>query len=216
MLPKGRRLERAVNLGIIVLAAYWLLGANGPARQAIDLAMANHRGRKVWPELVAAQSRLGSSSVPGTVVEFVDYQCPSCAVADSLIRLYMTDIDHVALVVRHLPINSIHPFADDAARAAVCAEAFGIFEIVHHKLFRLWSADRAPPDWDAFAADVGISSDRLQACMRSKQTSERLDVDRRLAGELGVRGTPTFLTERKRHVGVPDSAAFIGLVEGGR
>lgn len=73
-----------------------------------------------------------------TIVEFSDFQCPFCARASTTIRKILNDYkNEVKVYYRHLPLTNIHPFAQKAAEASLCAADQGKFWEYHDKLFDL-------------------------------------------------------------------------------
>src|SRR5687767_13073569 len=80
-----------------------------------------------WKDLLAAGIRVGPTDAPVTIVEFVDFECPFCRRADSVLtgvqQRYGND---VAFVFVHFPLPN-HRFAMPGARAAECALAQGRF-----------------------------------------------------------------------------------------
>lgn len=69
------------------------------------------------------------------IVEYGDFQCPSCArLAPVLDKIFQSYID-VCLIFRHYPVISIHPNAGIAAVAAEAASRQNKFWEMHHALF---------------------------------------------------------------------------------
>jgi len=191
------RLNTLANLAIIATLAFLLLRPSGPVGARIARWKQTQDSQReialVWNALVRGPSLLQSAaSGSAPVVEFIDYQCPSCQAVASQVEAEAKAANR-GVVIRHLPLR-IHMYADSAARAAICAEAEGRFDVMHHRLLTLsdWAQS---PDWVAAAVGVGIRDvDGFVNCMRSESTERRLEDDRRFAERLGVRGTPTFVT----------------------
>src|SRR3989344_5197139 len=83
---------------------------------------------------------LGSEDAEVSVVEFSDFQCPFCerafsgAVADLKSSSYFTD-GQVNFIYKQFPLTSIHPYAQKAAEASLCAGDQGKFWEYHDLLF---------------------------------------------------------------------------------
>lgn len=85
---------------------------------------------------------LGNAPVEGetnakiTVVEYSDFQCPYCGRSFPTIKQVM-DVykGKVKLVYKQFPLVSIHPKAQRAAEASLCAKDQGKFWQFHDKLF---------------------------------------------------------------------------------
>src|SRR5262245_53327486 len=80
----------------------------------------------------------GNPSAPVGVLEFADFECPSCAIFAKSTRLQLEKEyvvpGKVLLAFRHLPLTVIHPRAMAAAVAAQCAEHQGRFWEMHDRL----------------------------------------------------------------------------------
>lgn len=157
-----------------------------------------------WEDLVGEGGVIGSTQTGEHVlVEFGDYQCPYCRSAHQVLESVTAADSSVTVVYRHLPLTQLHPLAEEAARASICAERAGLFQTVHRFLYenQEWQASS-----DRLVMIKELESQtpaRVEACMAAAATSERLARDVALATELGVRSTPTFLGPRGIHVGVP-------------
>ena len=69
----------------------------------------------------------GSADAPVTIVEFSDYQCPSCKRAQPVLEQVLQEFKgKVRLVHKDFPVPS-HKGARPAAEAARCAAAQGLF-----------------------------------------------------------------------------------------
>ncbi|MFH1078242.1 MAG: DsbA family protein, partial [Patescibacteria group bacterium] len=84
--------------------------------------------------------KLGSPSPKVRIVEFLDFQCPYSASAAPVLRAFLAKHpEEVELVVRDFPLESIHPEAMQAAKAARCVFRDGDadrFWLYHDLLFR--------------------------------------------------------------------------------
>lgn len=79
---------------------------------------------------------LGSAHAPITMVEYGDFECPTCKQAAPSVKLLLERFDgKVLFAYRHFPLESIHPHALRAAEAAECAAAQGRFWAMHDLLF---------------------------------------------------------------------------------
>jgi protein-disulfide isomerase len=126
-----------------------------------------------------------------TVVEFADFECPFCQhLAPSLDALWEKRKGAMRFVFKYMPL-AVHPHGELAARAAIAADRQGKFWEMHRRLFGAGS-HLEERDLDAYASDLGLNLETFHADMRSPSTGQRLDADRKLADELGVKGTPTL------------------------
>ena len=149
----------------------------------------------------------GASDPLLTIVEFGDFQCPSCAVAapvvDSLIGLHQ---DQIRLEYRHYPLP-MHEHATRAAQAAVEAERQGAFWAYHDLLFR--NGERlTDADLVGYADSLGLDAGSFAAALADGRHAGRVEADRLLGTSLAVTGTPTFFVNGYRVVGTPPSWVF--------
>jgi len=84
----------------------------------------------------AAEHVLGAHDAAVTVVEYGDFECPSCRQAAPLLKhLLERFAGKLRLVYRHFPLEEVHPHALGAAEAAECAAGQGRFWAMHDLLF---------------------------------------------------------------------------------
>lgn len=165
--------------------------------------------RSKWTSLAQGGSKLGSGAGTADIVEFADYQCPFCraefTAVDSVVR-----VQHVNVRFRHFPL-SIHPAAEGAARAAICADEQGRFQDMNRRLFTTtdWEADQ---NWIRLASAAGVTDlTEFQACLHSVRTNRRLREDLSAARELRLRATPSFVTARQVVEGTMPASALARL-----
>jgi protein-disulfide isomerase len=127
-----------------------------------------------------------------TLVEFSDFQCPFCArFAPTLERILDAYPGQVRLVYRHMPIPSLHPHAQRAAEASLCADEQGAFWEMHDAMFadqRALGAD----DLKRTARSLGLVGARFDECLDAGVYTERVSADTRVGHELGIQGTPAL------------------------
>jgi protein-disulfide isomerase len=153
---------------------------------------------------VAADSyrSMGEAGAPVVITAFSDYQCPACAQVEAtlmpeLIARYV-DTGQARFVFRQFPLTQIHPYAPQAAQAAVCAGEQGSYWEMHEKLFAGqsdWSgAAEVPLDiFEAYAREIGLEVATFVQCLASEGSALAVQADV-MAGEmLGINATPTFL-----------------------
>jgi predicted DsbA family dithiol-disulfide isomerase len=117
----------------------------------------------------------------------------------------------VRVVRVHVPLSHIHPHAEDAARAACCAETMGRGDEMAEALFASSSLTRA--DCEKIAASLGLSSEAFKACLDDPRTKERLDADRATFKAAGGRALPTLFIHRSKIEGARDRAELERTVD---
>ena len=82
---------------------------------------------------------LGKADAPITIVEYSDFECPFCGrfftqTIPSLKRDYV-DTGKARFAYKQFPLTSIHPKAQGAAEASLCAHEQGKFWEMHDRMF---------------------------------------------------------------------------------
>jgi protein-disulfide isomerase len=143
----------------------------------------------------------GNPTAKVAVLEYSDFQCPSCARAFYEL-LPQIQSDYVAtgkvlFVFRHYPLQSIHPLAVVAAVAAECAARQNRFWPLHDRLYSHRGQLDAPSIRDDVVA-TGAEISEWDACISSPGALEAVNRERAPGKAIGIRGTPTFLIGRLR------------------
>jgi protein-disulfide isomerase len=138
-----------------------------------------------------------------TLVEFGDYQCPSCAAyhpfTKEILSRYPTQL---RLEFHHFPLISIHPNSMAAAKAAEAAGEQGHYWEMHDLLFEYqtqWASVPDPkPVFAALANRIGINGNILVKAMESPQIQERILKDVQRGDAAMVDAVPTFFINGER------------------
>jgi protein-disulfide isomerase len=146
---------------------------------------------------LAGAPGIGASTAPFAIVEYSDFQCPYCGefarTTFPELKRRVIDTGRARLVFRQFPLTSIHPFAIEAASAAMCAGDQGRFWEMHDSLF----ADQEHLDRQSVvdrARRLGLSEPAFSTCVDGVLL--RVQADRQTGSQLQVQGTPTFLIAR--------------------
>ncbi|MDQ3907290.1 MAG: thioredoxin domain-containing protein, partial [Acidobacteriota bacterium] len=137
------------------------------------------------------QPARGEASAPVTLIEFTDYQCPSCAAMQPILERVMTEYaGRVRLVVRDFPLQ-MHANARKAAEAAEAARAQGKYWEYTALLFANQSALDAP-QLKEYATRVGLDRAKFDAALDAGQLAQKVQSDLNDGNRLGVHATPTI------------------------
>ena len=154
----------------------------------------------------------GGAEPKVTLVEFCDFQCPFCQrVNPTLEQLQKSYGSELKVVFKHHPL----PFHNRARAAAVAAEAAaeqGKFWAMHDALFASPS-QLSDDDLARHAQALGLDVERWRRELRSDRAQERVDGDIRLAEQLGVRGTPSFMINGRLLTGAQPLSSFKTLID---
>ena len=145
----------------------------------------------------------GPEKAPVTVVEYGDFECPYCGLAEPAVRELLRDFGDVRYVWRHLPLNDVHPHAQAAAEAAEAAARQGAFWEMHDLLLDHQDALMAR-DLLGYARSLGLDMEKFTADVRRHTGAVRVAEDVDSADLSGVSGTPTFFVNGMRHYGAYD------------
>jgi Na+/H+ antiporter NhaA len=157
----------------------------------------------------------GPVDAPVTVVEYGDFECPYCGQAEPVVRELLRDFGDTMYVWRHLPLNDVHPNAQQAAEAAEAAAEQGAFWEMHDLLLEHQDA-LGFDDLVGYAEQLGLDVDRFEEDLRTREGSRRVAEDVDSADLSGVSGTPTFFINGLRHYGAYDIATLSAAVKAAR
>jgi protein-disulfide isomerase len=160
---------------------------------------------------------IGDENAPITILEFADYQCPSCQVfwaqSKPIIDLSYVQTGQVRFVFHDFPLERNHAHAFLAARAARCAEDQDAFWSYQDSLFRdqaTWGS-RADPmnDFLGYATEVGLNEGDFERCIKSDRHANLVSANMILGEQLGVDGTPKVFMDsgEGRQISIGDWSA---------
>lgn len=158
----------------------------------------------------------GPKDAPITVIEYIDYECPSCA-------YFALNYEHeffekyaatgkVRFEIQNAPFHG--EGAQNAAQAAYCAAEQDMFWQVHDTLF-LNQPSHDAPDSKGFsqerlldiASKLDLDQNAFRECLTSKKYSRQVQTDLALS-QLAVTGTPTFYINKQMYTGPIPTAEF--------
>jgi protein-disulfide isomerase len=148
-------------------------------------------------EIEARGPQRGANDAPITIVEFSDFQCPFCGrlapVLRDLLKEYPTK---VRLLFRNMPLTAVHPNAQKAAEAGVCADSQGKFWAMHDLLY----AEQNSLSADALkekARRLNLDSPVFDDCLDGGHGGAVVKTDLDAGEHLGIASTPaSFLNGR--------------------
>jgi len=140
---------------------------------------------------VAGAPTKGPDSAPVTIIEFSDFQCPFCSrVNPTLAQVRETYGDKVRIAFRQFPL-AIHPNAQKAAEASLCAHDQGKFWQMHDAMFSA-QQELAVEQLKAKAASLELDSEQFNSCLDSGKYADRVAQDMAAGQAAGVSGTPAM------------------------
>ena len=166
---------------------------------------------------------LGDAKAKVTIIEFGDYQCPSCRLfwkdVEPRLKKDYIDTGKVKLVFRDFPIVEIHPEAIVASIAAQCAADQGKYWEMHEKIFREQynKGDDLVrfkvADLKKWAKDIRLDSAAFDPCLDSARYKGEVAKDKADGEGVGVQGTPSFFINGRHLGGVQPYAVFKKMID---
>lgn len=185
-------------IAAVVVLSFWLM-------KSVDGS-----GGSKTVSLEEAQIK-GNAKAAVILEEFSDFQCPACAAyAPAVAEISKNFATDVAVVYRHLPLRSIHPHADKAARAAEAAGMQGKFWEMHDLLFAKqaeWSATGSQENFLAYAETIGLDQEKFLLDWAGANVKAAVSRDESLARAKNLSSTPTFVINGRilKNLGGPQS-----------
>jgi protein-disulfide isomerase len=164
------------------------------------VARREYLGELYGPESKYAKYSMGEGDV--VVVELMDYNCPYCRKAYSVLRDLSKDSN---IQVRFVEFPVLGPMSTTSAQAALAAQKQGKYAAFHGALMSI--NDRIESREQIFdaARKVGLDVDKLKKDMQDPEILSLIDENLQLAEQLGVQGTPAFFVGDTVIPGAPDN-----------
>ena len=151
------------------------------------------------------------------LVEYGDYQCPSCGGAYPNVKTLLDEYgDRIAFVFRNFPLTSIHPNARAAAAAAESAGLQGKYWEMHDLLYANQSswenldATKRTDAFIAFASQLGLDTAKFKTDLSNSDVNKKIAFDIALGKANNASATPTFYLNGNKL----DEATAGGIVQG--
>lgn len=151
------------------------------------------------------------------IIEYGDFQCPSCAGASPNVNTLMDEYgDRVSLVFRNFPLTTMHPNARFASAVAEAAGLQGKYWEMHDLLYERqddWSAadtTRRTETFNQYAQSLDLNLEQFKTDIASTNVSKKISFDQALGKREGVNATPTFYLNGEKL----DEETTSGIVQG--
>jgi protein-disulfide isomerase len=131
----------------------------------------------------------GQKNAPVVMIEFADFECPFCRQMQPDIERLEKEYDgKLTFVYKEFPL-SIHPHAEKAAEAALCAGEQDAFWKYHDTLFSDGSGLEVTQLKES-AHVLGLDTARFNSCLDSGEQGPTIEKDIAQGLHLGLAGTP--------------------------
>lgn len=176
-----------ILVGVALLSALGLAGSsvwrtsNSPKTSAVAASVSELIGKDPVFD--------GNPNSPLTLVVFMDYQCGPCRRLHGQIQdLLREDPKRMRVVYRNLPLSKIHPYAAEAALAALAVRDQGKYLPMHATLI---DSDFTSKTVSTLLTKFQIDKKRFDRAMPAAR--ERLLEDQALAKKCGIEYTPSVV-----------------------
>ncbi len=190
------------------------------------------------PEVTDSAIVVGDENAPLTIIEFSDYECPFCGIAEGneeLLEAFRAqspnyeppvpkifeeyvETGKVKFVYYNFPLEDIHPNARDAHNAALCAAEQDNWRAYSEKLYldrNSWieASDREAVFY-SFAIKTGVEDeDAFRDCYNERRYDIQIDEELELGSSYSITGTPAFFIGKHFIPGAIDYSSFKDLIE---
>ena len=145
---------------------------------------------------------IGSASAKVEIVEFGDFECPTCGtfatVTEPDVRKLLVNTGIARFTFYDFPLTNLHPNTLVAAGAAACADDQAKFWEMHDAIFEgqfEWNGQGTSNPRgviSTYAQRLGLDMSKWDACMNANTHAERIRANYALGVTKRVGGTPTF------------------------
>lgn len=148
--------------------------------------------------------RSGSKDAKVTLVQYGDFQCPSCATVSPKLRSLAENYgEKIAIIYRNFPLSG-HQNALSAAAAAEAAGIQGKYWEMHDKLYEkqsewgLSNVKERTEHYKKYAKEVGVKDEaKFIEDMKSSAVAKKIAFDKNLGTNDKITGTPSFFLNGK-------------------
>ncbi len=194
-------------IGLIIWGM--IAAANKAAKEEANIAAADQVTATDWTK--------GNASSTVTVVEYSDFQCPSCGQYFPLVEKIFNDYGtHYRFVYRHFPLQQ-HPNAVPASKASEAAGKQGKFWEMYQLLFTTQADWEGTKDAKAFflgyAKKLNLDTEKFSTDFDSPEAAKKIDDDYKSGIRAGVNSTPSFYINGKKIVSPQSYDEFKNLID---
>ena len=155
---------------------------------------------------ISHHPHVGPAKACVNVVEFFDFECPHCRDAYMALQQILPRYPQVRFTFMDFPLSQIHPWAYNAALAGRCAyqENPADYPKLQQEIFDQQdqiTAENASTKLLTLAAEAGLNSSTMEACMALPATHKEVDDDIATGKSLDVNSTPTLFVDGRPMVG---------------
>lgn len=151
--------------------------------------------------------RVGPDDARIKLVEFFDYECPHCQAFKAQMEQVIADKPEVNVAYMMFPLESVHPNARSAARAALAASLQGKFKDMHDRLIAPQTAHTREAVI-GYAKELGLDVAKFEKAY--EDVNPQITTDLKQGEDAGVDSTPTVFFNDRKYEG-PMMAKYIEM-----
>ena len=202
---KPQKNKQALTLLIIFIAAAGVF----TAKYFIEQARA-----KIPVDTSKTNRTKGNPEAKIKIVEYMDFQCPACALGAGLLKgIFERAPNDLHVEMHYFPLTKIHSHAMLSAQYAECAAQQGQFWPLHDLLIERqaqWKdLSDAKPAFEEMAKEIKLNMPRLETCLQDERINTFIYNDQTQGQALGVQSTPTYFINGEMVVGAKSLAEKI-------
>ena len=127
-----------------------------------------------------------------TIVEFFDYQCGYCKMAEAPIEKLLKEDKNIRFIYKDFPI--LGAVSVEAGKASLASFKQGLAKYIKFHDALMGQKDHLSSDTIyKVAKDSGLDVEKLKKDMASDEIAAQVKANQELGGNVGVRGTPLFI-----------------------
>jgi protein-disulfide isomerase len=165
---------------------------------------------------------IGKVDAPVKIMEFADFECPSCAgfatVTEPDVRSRIIDAGLANLTYYDFPLTQ-HRNTLAASNATACADEQGKFWPMHDRLFQTqdeWNGeatDAPKAFFKRYDGEVGLDVAKWETCFDARKYQPRISANLADGLRRGVNSTPSFVIGNKMYAGMQSYDALKRIVD---
>src|SRR5215470_20007805 len=190
-------MQRTLKAVIVIIAAVGIAAFAAAYLSRTADRPAETPDKSSHVEIKSGGHSRGAANAQLTLVEFGDYQCPSCGGYHPLVKEILNRYpDKLRLEFHHYPLIDLHRNAMIGAMAAEAAGDQGKYWEMHDALLehqQEWGESPNPePMFIGLASRLGLDQNRFTQSLHSPALQSKILQDVTQAQDLHIEGTPTF------------------------
>lgn len=161
-------------------------------KEELKSQQSSQENLKLYKDYLLSSDRpmAGNPNGDVTIVEFFDFNCGYCKRAYADIKKLLKEDKNVRIVFQELPILS--PTSMTMAALADAAAKQGKY-FAMHSAFMEYHGPQSDAAFKKLAQSVGVDVDKAMQDAASPEIKQEIDKSKKIAVDLGIRGTPGFV-----------------------